>query len=354
MRWSRWLTAVLMLACMTVHATSVSESSAPVYKKKYAMGTVFEILAYGSSPEHASTVIERAFREILRLDEVMSNYKPDSDLGRLNRSTHFQAQTVPPDLYRVIDESLKYSRLSNGKFDITVGPLVDFWKAVMRGERQPALAQERKLQRCVGYKNIVLFPPDRVEFRSACLQIDLGAIGKGYAVDRAVEVLRSNGISRALINAGGSTIYGMGSPPKGAAWTVRLRDPSAQINPEVKLHGNSVSTSEQSSLSLLENKPAGHIVDPARGTPVRTSFTVSVVAKTATASDALSTTLLLMGADKGRELIKGLAGTSAIWISPKGVIMTSFNGPRILFGSDLAQGGSQTAVHPKKSTALLH
>src|SRR5205814_1070836 len=84
---------------------------------------------------------------------------------------------------------------------VSVAPLVNLWKAAMRGEHVPSSAEEAKLRHCVGYQNIALFPPDRIEFRSSCLQVDLGAIGKGYAVDRAVEILRSYGVERALINA---------------------------------------------------------------------------------------------------------------------------------------------------------
>jgi thiamine biosynthesis lipoprotein len=309
-----------------------SEPATFVHKKKYVMGTVFEIVAYDESPAHVSDAIDKAFQEIVRLDEVMSNYKSASALSRLNRSAHFHAEVVPLDLYRVIEESLVYSRLSAGKFDISVGPLVNLWKAVMRGEHVPSSGEEEKLRHCVGYENIALFPPDRIEFRSPCLQIDLGAIGKGYAVDRAVEILRSYGVERALINAGGSTIYAMGSPPGQAAWLVHLRDPSKQIDPHIMLCDDSVSTSEQTPLSLLGSNSAGHIVDPDTALPSKTEYAVSVIAKTATASDALSTTLLLIGPEKGKAMIKTMANAAAIWISPGGQTETASSGPQILLG----------------------
>src|SRR5437667_6513431 len=185
MRWSSRIAASLILS--SLNAASVhAQVLADVHKKKFVMGTVFEIVAYDASPARASAAIDDAFQEIVRLDGIMSNYKSGSDLSQLNRTAHFHAETVPTDLYNVIEESLRYSRLSGGKFDITVGPLVSFWKAVNRGDA-PSSADEKMLQSCVGYQKIVPTPPDRVEFRSPCLQIDLGAIGKGYAVDRAVE-----------------------------------------------------------------------------------------------------------------------------------------------------------------------
>jgi thiamine biosynthesis lipoprotein len=204
----------------------------------------------------------------------------------------------------------------------------------MRGEHVPSSAEEERLRRCVGYQNIALIPPNRIEFRSPCLQIDLGAIGKGYAVDRAVEILRSYGVARALINAGGSTIYAMGSPPGQSAWLVHLRDPSKRIDPQVMLCDDSVSTSEQTP-SLLGSNSAGHIVDPEKATPSRTEFAVSAIAKTATASDALSTALLLIGPDKGKVLVNTIADAAAIWVSPGGQTETASSGPQILLAHGL-------------------
>jgi thiamine biosynthesis lipoprotein ApbE len=266
-----------------------------------------------------------------RLDEVMSDYKPDSALSRLNRSAHFEAQTIPPDLYRVIEESLQYSRLSGGKFDITVAPLANLWKATVRGQAAPSPAELEKSRACVGYQNIELLPPDRVEFHSPCLQLDLGAIGKGYALDRAAELLRRYGISNALLDAGGSSIYAMGAPPGQKAWTLNLRDPSGNLQPQVKLSDSSVSTSEQTARSGLVKNSPGHIVDPGDGAPLQTAFAVSVVAKTATASDALSTTLLLLGPERGERLVKQVPGTAAIWVSADGRSKSASTGPKILF-----------------------
>ena len=312
-----------------------SENQALVYKKKYIMGTVFEIAAYDQSSEHASNAIERAFQEIVRLDDLMSNYKPDSTLSNLNRSAHFHAEKVPSDLYRVIDQAVQFSRLSDGKFDISIAPLVNLWKAALRGEGTPSRAQQEDVRSCVGYEKIELSPPDRISFRSSCLQLDLGAIGKGYAVDRAAEVLHSMGIRDALINAGGSTIFAMGAPPDHTAWLVHLRDPSNKIDPQVMLKDGSVSTSEQTAPSLLGNDTAGHIIDPDPGMPLKTVFAVSAVARTATLSDALSTSLLLLGPAKGKALIKHMTNVSAIWISHEAQLEIATGGPQIVLGRGL-------------------
>jgi FAD:protein FMN transferase len=330
MRWSKAFPASAALLVMVVAGAHASANRDQlVYRKKYAMGTVFEIAAYGSSPSRMSHAIEQAFNEVIRLDHVMSDYIPSSDLSRINRTAHYRGEPVPADLYKVIQQSLVYSRLSMGEFDITVGPLARMWKAEIRDGTVPTAAEVQKLRRCVGWRKITLEPPDRVEFRSSCMAIDLGAIGKGYAVDRAAAVLRSYGIDRALINAGGSTVFAMGSPPGRPGWVVHLRDPSGKLDPEVSLNGNSVSTSEQTHDPEPGKAPFGHIIDPAKGLPVKTSYSVSVVAGTATASDALSTTLLLMGPVRGKALVKKLSHVAAVWISPQGRSEMFSNGPRI-------------------------
>lgn len=328
-------------------ASAQPHVESPVHMQKYAMGTIFEIFAYNTPAGTATKAIELAFQEVVRLDGVMSNYKPDSELSRLNHDAHFHLQPVSGDLYRVIEQSLKYSRMSAGQFDISVAPLVDLWKAQLRGERTVTPEDERKARSCVGYEKIRLLPPNHVEFRSPCMRIDLGSIGKGYAVDRAAEILRSHGIERALISAGSSTIYAIGTPPGQNGWSVRLRDPSQQVNPEVVLKDNSVSTSEQTPPSALESKPAGHIIDPRHGTPLKSSFAVSVVAPTATASDALSTTLLLLGPVAGKAVLREIAGTGAVWVSPDGEAVSAMNGATIAiehgahFGAQLEHASSR-------------
>jgi FAD:protein FMN transferase len=307
-----------------------SDNRVLVYKKKYIMGTVFEIAAYDQSSEHASNAIEKAFQEIVRLDDLMSNYKPDSALSNLNRSAHYHTEKVATDLYRVIEQAVQFSRLSDGKFDISIAPLVNLWKASLRGEGTPSQTQQEEVRSCVGYEKIELIPPDQINFHSSCLQLDLGAIGKGFGVDHAAEILHSMGIRDALINAGGSTIFAMGSPPGQTGWLVHLRDPSNKIDPQVMIKDASVSTSEQTAPSLLGNDIAGHIIDPDMGMPLKTVFAVSAVSSTATVSDALSTTLLLLGPAKGKALVKNLAGVSAIWISREAQVETMTGGPQIL------------------------
>lgn len=342
MRWPNRLVqfglVMLILICSvfaldTPHAAARTNGSQFRFGKAYAMGTVYEIAAYSPSRDVASRAMNAAFREIAKLDDVMSNYNAGSDLRRMERSAHFHAVRVSPDLFRIIQESFIYSRLSSGKFDVTVAPLVDAWKAAMVSGRAPSPAQITRLRQCVGYQKVQLIPPARIELHSGCTEIDLGSIGKGYAVDRAVEILRAYGIRNALIDAGGSTLYGMGAPPGASGWNVRLRDPSGRAAPSVILHNDSVSTAEQEKNSLIEPEGFGSIIDPTTAQPLRSDFAVSVVTPGATASDGLSTTLLLLGPKEGSQVVRKLPGIAAIWISPNGDAHVASAGPRIFVNS---------------------
>ena len=349
MHWNRFLLAASLISSVFLHVPEVSSQTTPfVHKKRYAMGTVFEIVAYSNSAGRASSAIDQALDEVVRLDNVMSNFKPESDLSRMNREAHFHAVRIPADLYKVIETSLAYSRLSEGEFDVSVGPVVDLWKAALAGGATPTAAEQAQARSCVGYEKIELIAPDQIEFHADCMRVDLGSIGKGYAVDRAMAILRSNGIERAYIDAGGSTIYGMGTPPHRDSWLVHLRDPSNRLDPQVKLISNSVSTSEQTAASTLTGDAPGHIVVPGSGKPLRTRYAVSVTAKSATASDALSTTLLLLGPEKGAALVSRLKDVTAIWVSA--------DGQKTIAGSEttiaVRESGAQAAAASVDHVAL--
>lgn len=340
MRWSSRVSGgQLQGSPVTAPVLSPSFDQA-VLKKHYAMGSVFEIVTYRTNPTQASQAIDEAFQEIDRLEQLMSIYKPASELSRVNRTAHLQAQTVTTDLYQVIQQSLYYSELSEGAFDVTTGPLAERWKAVGRGEQAPSPAEEKKLRSDVGYRQVELIPPNRIRFHSSRVAVDLGAIGKGYAVDCAAFVLRSHGIECAMINSGGSTFYAMGCPPGQSGWLVHLCDPSTHLDPHVLLHGNSVSTSQQTPPSLLGMPSFGHIIDAVSGEPFKSTSAVSVVAESATASDALSTAFLLMGPAKARDLVKRLPKLAAVWISPEGPPQTLTHGPEILM-TNVAQMSPQ-------------
>jgi len=284
-----------------------------VHQQRYAMGTMFDIIVYHSSRPDAERSIERAMDEIVRLDRVMSHYKADSNLSKLNREGGSGFIVVEPSLYDVIQESIWFSRHSNGAFDVTIAPLLKKWKEALAEGRRLSAAEISDAQRCVGYEQIEVSAPDRIRFRSPCVQLDLGGIGKGYAVDRAIAMLKSDGIGHALVNAGGSSITALGAPPGTKGWPVTLG------RKVLTLRDRSLSTSQQN----------GEILDPRTGSPAETMTAVSVLTRSATAADALSTTLVILPIEEGERLLGRFPDASAVWMSAGGEVRTAYGESRL-------------------------
>jgi thiamine biosynthesis lipoprotein len=318
------------IALFVLSETSLrTEPLSLVHQQRYCMGTMFDIVAYHHSEPDATRAATSAMEEIVRLDGVMSHFKADSHLSTLVREGRRGFVTVEPSLYEVIDESISFSRRSGGKFDVTIGPLLRIWKEAHANGRSPSAAEIASAKRCVGYEKIEMSAPDRIRFDSDCLEIDLGGIGKGYAVDRAIAVLKAAGIRHALVNAGGSSIASIGTPPGGTGWPVRLSTRVAGRG-TLLLRDNSISTSQQHLVShAVQPGSFGEILDPESGAPTDSRMAVSVVAPSAIVSDALDTTLVLLSMEEGAKLLAPFADVSAIWVSPAGELRAAYRESRL-------------------------
>jgi FAD:protein FMN transferase len=305
---------------------SGAEELARVHQQQYAMGTMFDIIVHHESEAEAKQAIGKAMAEIVRLDQVMSDFKADSDLSKLVRDARRSVVTVEPSLYEVIAESVAFSRRSGGKFDVTIAPLLRAWKDALAAGRRPGAGAIAAARRCVGYENIELVPPRGIRFRSDCLEIDLGGIGKGYAVDRAMAVLTAAGIRHALVNAGSSSIAGIGAPPGSKGWPVAIGAAGSK-GTTIVLENSSMSTSIQTFVPFaFDSGSFAHIIDPASAAPAPSRLAISVVAPRATVSDALSTTLLMMSPHDSGGLLAEFSGVSAYWVSADGNVQASYPG----------------------------
>ncbi len=181
------------------------------------MGSSFTLVLFGPDRPGLESAAAAAFAEAHRLDRLLSNYLAESEWSAMNREAASRPVPVTPELFALLSDCLEYSRLSDGAFDITVGPLIKVW-GFYKGEGglpQPEEVKE-KLKR-VGYRHVQLDPgPRTVRFARPGMDLDPGGIGKGYAVDRMVEVLKQSGVRIALVSASGSSIYGLGAPPDDA------------------------------------------------------------------------------------------------------------------------------------------
>jgi thiamine biosynthesis lipoprotein len=287
---------------------------------RLSMACVYAIEAYGPDAELLPRVVEEAFDEVDRIDRLMSHYRPESPLSRVNREAAIHPVTVEPELFDFISDALRYTTDSDGAFDITVGPLMKAW-GFFRGEgRMPAAGELASARRHTGAAHVRMNRASwSIAFDEAGVELDLGGIAKGYAVDRAVRLLRDRRIPAALVSAGGSTIYGLGAPPGRGAWDVIIQDP---LDPQktarrIRLKDRALSVAG-SSEKWFESGGArySHIMDPRTGWPVQGMLSVAVLADTGTAGDALDDAFFVLGPKVSRKYLMRLPGTEAFFFAP--------------------------------------
>ncbi len=297
-----------------------ADSSVRYEASHRAMGTVFTVVAYGSDSSYLEEVTNQVFQEFDQLDDQMSNYKPDSELSSINRDAARRSVIVEPGLFKLIQDSLQYSRDSGGDFDITVGPLMKSW-GFFRGQgRVPSQSELAQVLKRVGYLHVKLDASARtIRFDEPGIEIDLGAIAKGYAVDQAVKILRDNGIHQALISSGTSSIYALGSPPGENGWEISVRNPldTSKAACMLKLQNMSLSVSgDYERFFKLGGKTYAHIMDPHTGMPVENMLSTVVVSPSGTDSDALSTSFFVEGPGATRAYLDRHPNLTAIFFLP--------------------------------------
>ncbi len=264
-----------------------------------AMGTTYTVAVYGEDRDQMQAAVETAFEEVRRLDRVLSNYRADSELAGVNRRAATGPVRVTPELFRLLAACREYSRLSEGTFDITVGPLMKVWGFYKGTGRLPRKAEVAGALAKVGYAGVILdAEAGTVRFAKAGLEIDPGGIGKGYTVDRMAASLKDSGVDSALISAGGSSIYALGAPPDQNGWKVNIRHPSTihKNLAEVYLRDQSMSTSgNYEKFFMAGGKMYSHIMDPRTGYPASGVVSVSVIAPSTLDSEAWTKPFFILG-----------------------------------------------------------
>jgi thiamine biosynthesis lipoprotein len=268
-----------------------------------AMATRFEIVLYGKNEPALRAAAEEALDEIQRIEAQLSLYRPDSEVAHLNARAAREWVRVAPELFQLIERAKGLSLESAGTFDITVAPLMRCWGFMGGSGKMPARTKIAEARRLVGMHLIELDPAQfGVHFGRPGVMLDFGAIGKGYGIERAVEILREAGIDSAIIHGGTSTVYGLGKPPDQSAWKVAIEAPTRDDRREssplavVELHDDALSVSAVWGKSFaIKGKTYGHIIDPRSGCPVANADLAAVVLPCATETDALSTALLTVG-----------------------------------------------------------
>lgn len=263
------------------------------------MGSEFSLVLYGRAESVLRRAAMEAFDELRRIDELLSNYRIESDWSEINRRAHKAPVQVVPELFSILRTCADYYESSHGAFDLSVGGLMRVWGFYKGSGRLPAGSEISRAMESVGWDAVELNEQVRtVRFRRPGLEIDPGGIGKGYAVDRMVEVLRNNGIECGLISASGSTIYAIGAPPGETGWHVEIKNPrnTTKSVTEVTLKNESLSTSgAYEKFFEAGGQMYSHIMDPRTGFPAAGMLSVSVLAPRAIDSEAWTKPLFING-----------------------------------------------------------
>jgi thiamine biosynthesis lipoprotein len=276
---------------------------------RHAMATRFEVVLHGENPARLRAAGEAALAQIDRLEAQWSLYRPASEIARVNALAARQPVRVSLPTFRLLQLARRLHDETAGAFDIAIAPLVRCWGFMDGPGQTPTVEELAEARRQAGMEHVLLDPENlTVRFDRDGAMIDLGAIGKGGAIDQAAETLREAGIESALIHGGTSTVYGIGVPPGGEGWKIAIADPPGQpeSRSSIVLRDQALSVSAVwGKFFEKDGKKMGHVIDPRSGEPVNNAVLAAVALPSATESDALSTALLVLGLE-GREKIARL------------------------------------------------
>jgi len=278
------------------------------------MGTTFNIVLYHTEEGEASRAAMAAFNRVERLEGIFSDFREDSENRRLCRLGAGMPRAVSPELFFVLESSLRFSKISGGAFDVTIGPVVQVWREARHTGKAPDPGRVAEARKSTGIQNVILDGEQRtVHLLLPNMRLDFGGIAKGYAADEALRVLKSRGIRMALVDGGGDISIGS-APPGQAGWRVEVKNgldaPGERVS--LVLHDQGVATSGDS-FQFLESGGArySHIVDPASAVALKNSPGVTVVARDGMTADALATALSVAPVDQGMSIVESVDGASA-------------------------------------------
>lgn len=315
-------TVFAIMVAGAAHGAGVETLHKFVFEKA-EMGLPFRVSLYASDEATAKAAADAAFARIAVLNSILSDYDPDSELSRLSRSSG-QGKVVPVSstLWKVLVRAQEFAERTNGAFDITIGPLVNVWRRARRKQEMPGAELLAEMKARVGYKNLRLDPQKQTaELLVPEMRLDLGAIAKIFAVDEAIAVLKQRGIARALVGGSGD-MTATDAPPDQPGWRIEVAPldapgaPPAQI---VYLKNRSIATSGDLFQRVeISGKRYSHIVDPHTGLGLTDHSLVTVIADDGMTANGLSTSVSVLGPERGLRLVEETPGAAAYLVRRPG------------------------------------
>lgn len=305
----------LLLICFVFLTFTACSQAKPLKESRFLLDTLVEITIYD---KNSQDVMSELFDKIQAFENKFSKYAEDSEISQINNNAGTYVN-VSEDTFELIEQSLYFSEISDGLFDISIGPLVDLWGINQENPRVPTQREIDLAKEKIGYRNISLNRENMSVSVAEGMSLDTGAIAKGFITDRLVSVLRERKIESALLNLGGN-LYLYGTKPDGSDWTIGIRDPfglQGDYMATVSLKDTSIVTSGiYERYFEADGKRYHHILNPKTGYPEDNELaSVSIISPSSTMCDGLSTTCFLLGLGKGMELIESLENAEAIMIT---------------------------------------
>jgi len=275
------------------------------------MGVQVTITLYAPERSIAERACRSAFDRIAQLEDLMSDYRKDSELMRLCAQAGGPPVRVSEELYFVLKRAQELARRTDGAFDVTVGPFVQLWRRARRTGQFPTQAEIDEARRYVGYEKMVLNDAERtVQLLVPGMRLDLGGIAKGYALDCALRVLNAHGVRHALLEAGGDIVAGL-APPGTAGWRIEVANASPERRWVTLALGAISSSGDTEQYMEYQGKRYSHIVHPRTGWGLTTRVAATVIARDGITSDSLATALCVLGKERGMALIRSVPGARA-------------------------------------------
>jgi thiamine biosynthesis lipoprotein len=298
--------------------------------ERLKMGTRFEIQVVAADVAAGRAAIEAAYREIDRVERLLSEWRETSEISEVNRRAGQDAVRVGPDLFAVVERAIQIAEITDGAFDVTFAACGGIWSV-----RERKVPTDLQIDRClvhVDFRRLAMDPEASTIFLPIeAMRIGIAGIGKGYGVDRAAEVLEAHGVTDFIVDGGGD--LRLAGRNVGRPWIVGIADPRrpGQLHATLEPGRGAVVTSgDYQRYFEKDGVRYHHILDPATGRPARGSVAVTVVAATATDADALATGLFVLGPERGIEVVEGLPGVEALIFGPDLAVHRSSGFPEIL------------------------